>query len=75
LRRLVRLSGHLDPDAVDAAEPDIALTAIARAQDLDERDEHVKAGAERLLSELRAMSGDPLPQVSLARRLLNRVVA
>lgn len=61
--------------AVDAAEPDIALTAIARAQDLDERDEHVKAGAERLLSELRTMSGDPLPQVSLARRLLSRVAA
>ena len=50
--------------ALDASEPDVALTALARARELagDAQDGDVQ----RLLREVRKSSGDPRPEVSLA---------
>lgn len=59
--------------AIDAGEPDIALTALARALELD--GESDRAHVERLLREIRKSSDDPRPQVSLAVRLLERLPA
>lgn len=54
--------------AVDAGEPDVALTALARAQEME-----TGAGADedvaRLLDEIRAASRDSNPQATLAASL------
>lgn len=54
--------------AVDAGEPDVALTALARAQEME-----TGAGDEenvvRLLNEIRVVSRDSNPQASLAASL------
>lgn len=68
--------GWLGPDvhlamaeiAVDAGEPDVALTALARAQELAAGD-GVDKDVIRLLDEIRETSRDPNPQASLAASL------
>jgi tetratricopeptide (TPR) repeat protein len=54
--------------AVDAGEPDVALTALARAQEM-ETDAGVDEDVARLLDEIRQVSRDSNPQASLAASL------
>jgi len=59
--------------AIDAEEPDIALTVLARALEFD--GEGDRSHVERLIREVQKSSDDPRPQVSLAVRLLDRLPA
>lgn len=61
--------------ALDAEETDLALTSIARAQELQGNDPARREHARRLLEEVKRSSNDPSPQVSLAQRLLQRLTA
>ena len=54
--------------AVDAGETDVALTALARAQEM-ETGAGVDRDVARLLDEIRETSQDPDPQASLAASL------
>src|SRR5215471_5912211 len=59
--------------AIDADEPDLALTALARARALDEQDKR-SSQIEELLGEISAEQHDPEPHASLAA-LLQRLAA
>ena len=54
--------------AIDAEEPDLALTALARARALDDRGTRNRQ-IEELLGEIRAEQHDPHPHASLAALL------
>lgn len=54
--------------AIDAEEPDLALTALARARSLDDQGKRDRQ-IEELLGEIRAEQHDPRPHASLAALL------
>lgn len=59
--------------AIDAGEPEIALTALTRSVELNGAED--RSSVERVLAEIRRTSGQENPQVSLAIRLLDRLPA